>query len=117
MDDVRERFQNLHEIVAAARAKLNRNIWDYLIGGAETETSLARNRAALDSIAFRHRDQRSALEPGGARRGAQEAQPERRVVRAKCEGGCARGGDACRGFGPRAEFRIARRFWVRSRSF
>ena len=28
MEEVRERFQNLHEIVAAARAKLNRNVWD-----------------------------------------------------------------------------------------
>jgi glycolate oxidase len=55
MDDVRERFQNLHEIVAAARAKLNRNIWDYLIGGAETETTVRRNRLALDSLALRPR--------------------------------------------------------------
>ena len=55
MDDVRERFQNLHEIVAAARAKLNRNIWDYLIGGAETETTIRRNRLALDSLALRPR--------------------------------------------------------------
>jgi hypothetical protein len=27
----------------AARTNLNRNVWDYLIGGAETETTLARN--------------------------------------------------------------------------
>ena len=46
MDEVRDRFQNLHEIVAAARAKLDRNIWDYLIGGAETETTVRRNRLA-----------------------------------------------------------------------
>src|ERR1700712_4413143 len=55
MDDLQDRFQNLHEIVAAARAKLDRNIWDYLIGGAETETTVRRNRLALDSLAFRPR--------------------------------------------------------------
>jgi glycolate oxidase len=55
MDEVRERFQNLHEIVLAARAKLHRNIWDYLIGGAETETTVRRNRLAIDSLAFRPR--------------------------------------------------------------
>jgi opacity protein-like surface antigen len=44
-----ERFQNLHEFVAQARTNLNRNNWDYLIGGSETETTLARNRAALDA--------------------------------------------------------------------
>jgi isopentenyl diphosphate isomerase/L-lactate dehydrogenase-like FMN-dependent dehydrogenase len=55
MDEIRERFQNLHEIVVAARAKLNRNVWDYLIGGVETETTVRRNRLALDSLAFRPR--------------------------------------------------------------
>ena len=48
-------FLNLHEFVKAARLKLNSFIWDYLIGGAETETSVARNRQALDSLAFRPR--------------------------------------------------------------
>jgi glycolate oxidase len=55
MEAVRERFHNLHEIVVAARSKLDRNVWDYLIGGAETETTVRRNRLALDSIAFRPR--------------------------------------------------------------
>jgi glycolate oxidase len=55
LEPVRERFQNLHELVAAARARLDRNVWDYLIGGAETETTLRRNRLALDSLAFRPR--------------------------------------------------------------
>jgi glycolate oxidase len=48
-------FQNLHEFIKAAHLKLNRFIWDYLIGGAETETTVKRNRAALDSLAFRPR--------------------------------------------------------------
>src|ERR1044071_499906 len=55
IDHVREQFHNLHEFVAVARAKLDRNVWDYLIGGAETETTVRRNRMALDSLAFRPR--------------------------------------------------------------
>ena len=55
IDHVREQFHNLHEFVAVARAKLDRNVWDYLIGGAETETTVRRNRLALDSLAFRPR--------------------------------------------------------------
>src|ERR1700732_2164081 len=46
---------NLHEIVAKARQNLNQNDWDYIVGGVETETTLRRNRMALDSIAFRPR--------------------------------------------------------------
>ncbi len=53
--DVEHRFQNLHEFVTQARTNLDRNNWDYLIGGSETETTLARNRLALDSIGFRPR--------------------------------------------------------------
>ena len=48
-------FLNLHEFIKAARLKLNAYIWDYLIGGAETETAVARNRLALDSLALRPR--------------------------------------------------------------
>jgi len=50
-----ERFQTLHEIVQAARANLAPGPWDYLVGGTETETTLLRNRQALDSVAFRPR--------------------------------------------------------------
>ena len=48
-------FQTLHEIIAKARQKLNQNDWDYIVGATETETTLRRNRLALDSIAFRPR--------------------------------------------------------------
>lgn len=48
-------FENLHELVAKARANLNQNAWDYIVGGTETETTLRRNRMALDEIAFRPR--------------------------------------------------------------
>lgn len=58
-------FATLHEIVKAAKIRLNPNIWDYLIGGTETETTLRRNRLALDSIAFKPRVMRdvSAIDP------------------------------------------------------
>jgi glycolate oxidase len=48
-------FQTLHEIVAKARQNLNQNDWDYIVGATETETTLRRNRLALDSLAFRPR--------------------------------------------------------------
>lgn len=48
-------FQTLHEFVEAARRNLPPHIYDYLIGGTETETTVRRNRAAIDSIALRPR--------------------------------------------------------------
>jgi isopentenyl diphosphate isomerase/L-lactate dehydrogenase-like FMN-dependent dehydrogenase len=50
-----EKFQTLHEIVKAAKQNLAPGPWDYLIGGAESETTLKRNRLAIDSLAFRPR--------------------------------------------------------------
>jgi isopentenyl diphosphate isomerase/L-lactate dehydrogenase-like FMN-dependent dehydrogenase len=48
-------FDNLHEIISRARQNLSRYAWDALVGGTETETTLKRNRLAIDSIAFRPR--------------------------------------------------------------
>ncbi len=48
-------FQTLHQIVQAARENLDVKSWDYLIGGADTETTVKRNRHGLDSLAFRPR--------------------------------------------------------------
>src|SRR5579862_5550992 len=61
----RNEFLNLHEIVAKARQNLNQNAWDYIVGGVETETTLRRNRMALDTVAFRPRVLRdvSAIDP------------------------------------------------------
>jgi isopentenyl diphosphate isomerase/L-lactate dehydrogenase-like FMN-dependent dehydrogenase len=50
-----QQFENLHELVARARTNLDQNAWDYIVGGTETETTLRRNRMALDEIAFRPR--------------------------------------------------------------
>ncbi|MGH8688122.1 MAG: alpha-hydroxy acid oxidase [Burkholderiales bacterium] len=54
-EDLREKYPTLNEIVAAARRRLAPGPWGYLVGGAETETTLRRNRLALDTLAFRPR--------------------------------------------------------------
>lgn len=48
-------FLTLHEIVQKARQKLNHDSWDYIVGGTETETTVRRNRAAIDKLGFRPR--------------------------------------------------------------
>ncbi|APO77837.1 L-lactate dehydrogenase protein (plasmid) [Rhizobium etli 8C-3] len=50
-----DEFDSLHEIVEKAHHVLPKEKWDSLIGGAETETTLKRNRLAIDSIAFKPR--------------------------------------------------------------
>ncbi|QOG17775.1 MULTISPECIES: alpha-hydroxy acid oxidase [Bradyrhizobium] len=61
-----EPFQNLHEFVRKARANLNQNAWDYIVGAAETETTMRRNRMALDEIAFRPRVLRDVRKVDGS---------------------------------------------------
>lgn len=48
-------FLTNQEIIQAARAALDHNTWDYLVGGSESETAMRRNRLALDKLAFRPR--------------------------------------------------------------
>ena len=50
-----EQFLTLQEIYQAAQRNLAPGPWSYLIGGAETETTVRRNRHALDTLAFRPR--------------------------------------------------------------
>ena len=57
-----EHLATLHEIVEEARRRLTDGVWDYLVGGAESETTLRRNRRALDAIAFRPRVLRDVSE-------------------------------------------------------
>jgi isopentenyl diphosphate isomerase/L-lactate dehydrogenase-like FMN-dependent dehydrogenase len=45
-------FLTTTQIVRAARAKLAPHAWDYIAGGAETETTLRRNRMAIEAFAF-----------------------------------------------------------------
>jgi glycolate oxidase len=60
-------FLTLHEIVRAAYDRTDRGMWDYITGGTETETTVRRNRLALDRIAFRPRVLRdvSRIDPAG----------------------------------------------------
>ena len=48
-------FRTIHQIVKAARLRLNQTHWDYLIGATETETTLKRNRMSIDSLALKPR--------------------------------------------------------------
>jgi glycolate oxidase len=48
-------FVSNQEVIMAARRNLTQNVWDYLTGGAESETTMRRNRFGLDSLAFRPR--------------------------------------------------------------
>ncbi|MCP5178338.1 MAG: alpha-hydroxy-acid oxidizing protein [Pseudomonadales bacterium] len=49
------KFITLTEMVRQARHNLDRNVWDYLVGSAETESSQKRNRYGLDAWVFRPR--------------------------------------------------------------
>ncbi|MAV37883.1 MAG: alpha-hydroxy-acid oxidizing enzyme [Planctomycetaceae bacterium] len=55
-------IQLLQELFKAAKQNLTPEIWDYLIGGAESETTLKRNRQALERLAFRPRVLRDVWE-------------------------------------------------------
>src|SRR5690348_16828358 len=61
-----EPFQNLHEFIRKGRSNLNQNAWDYIAGAAETETTMRRNRMALDEIAFRPRVLRDVHKVSGS---------------------------------------------------
>ncbi|RJR42425.1 MAG: alpha-hydroxy-acid oxidizing protein [Desulfobacteraceae bacterium] len=48
-------FETIQEIVSKAYRLLPPDLWDHISGGAESETTLKRNRHALDRIAFKPR--------------------------------------------------------------
>jgi isopentenyl diphosphate isomerase/L-lactate dehydrogenase-like FMN-dependent dehydrogenase len=48
-------FVTNQEIISAARRNLTQDVWDYLSGGAESETTMRRNRLGFDSLALRPR--------------------------------------------------------------
>jgi glycolate oxidase len=54
-------FLTLQEIAREARRRLTPNVWDYLEGGAESETSMKRNRLGLDMIALKPRVLRNVV--------------------------------------------------------
>ena len=43
------------EIIQIARDNLDQGPWDYLVGGAESETTMRRNRLSFDKLAFKPR--------------------------------------------------------------
>jgi isopentenyl diphosphate isomerase/L-lactate dehydrogenase-like FMN-dependent dehydrogenase len=51
----KDSIEALHEFYEPAKKALSKETWDYLMGGADTETTLERNRTAIDSVAFRPR--------------------------------------------------------------
>jgi glycolate oxidase len=48
-------FVSNQEIIMAARRNLTQGVWDYLSGGAESETTMRRNRLGFDTLGLRPR--------------------------------------------------------------
>ena len=48
-------FQTTHDMILMAKRNLLQDDWDYICGAAESETSMRRNRLAIDCLAFRPR--------------------------------------------------------------
>ncbi|HTP95047.1 MAG TPA: alpha-hydroxy acid oxidase [Burkholderiales bacterium] len=48
-------FLTTHEIIQMAQRRLTPQVWNYLSGASESETTMRRNRMALDSLALRQR--------------------------------------------------------------
>lgn len=48
-------FLTNQEIIMAARRNLTQDVWDYLSGGSESETTMRRNRLGFDRLALRPR--------------------------------------------------------------
>ncbi len=53
--DLDQRYPSIGDLAAAARRRIPRFAWEYLISGIGAEAGLARNRAALDAVTFRPR--------------------------------------------------------------
>jgi glycolate oxidase len=49
------KFVVMHQLVKSGREKMKPIAWNYLLGCADTETTMRRNRHALDSVAFKPR--------------------------------------------------------------
>ncbi|HEY3919743.1 MAG TPA: alpha-hydroxy acid oxidase [Stellaceae bacterium] len=49
------KFVVMHQLVQSGRQKMKPIAWNYLLGCADTETTMRRNRQALDSVAFKPR--------------------------------------------------------------
>jgi glycolate oxidase len=65
-NDVTDELLTTTELVALAKKRLTDSAWEFIVGGAETETTIIRNRHSLDSIAFRPRVLRNVEEASPA---------------------------------------------------
>ena len=54
-------FETTTEIIHAAQQNLDPAVWDYITGGAETETTIRRNREAIEALALRARILRNVV--------------------------------------------------------
>lgn len=61
--DVEQDLLTIPELVDRAQRNVTRDVWDYSSGGAESETTLKRNRAAFSAAAFRPRVLRGSGRP------------------------------------------------------
>ena len=55
-------MDTMHQIVVAARNNVGQAVWNYMVGAAESETTLRRNRHCLDLLALRPRILRDVRE-------------------------------------------------------
>jgi isopentenyl diphosphate isomerase/L-lactate dehydrogenase-like FMN-dependent dehydrogenase len=62
MTAVEREFPTINAVIDAAYDRMEPEVWDYVAGGAESETTLRRNRLAFDRIALRPRRLRDARE-------------------------------------------------------
>src|SRR5580692_8358791 len=49
---VTSNFLTLQDLVLAAHERLGKDVWDFVTFGTESETTIRRNRRALDSLAW-----------------------------------------------------------------
>jgi len=54
-NDGSNEFATIHEIIRTARTNLTQGAWDYMAGASESETTMKRNRRALDKLALKPR--------------------------------------------------------------
>lgn len=53
--DASNEFATISEVIRAARTNLTQGAWDYMAGASESETTMKRNRRAIDKLALKPR--------------------------------------------------------------
>ena len=62
LDQARERYLTTTELIRDAQIALRPDVWDYVAGATESETSLRRNRQGIDELALSPRVMRDVSE-------------------------------------------------------